>query len=80
MNAGNNSILFRQNKNHQKIKLLNNHFADDTNNLHEGPSLKDNKKMNYKSRATHWIRADIISLNVAKTETILFCLDRTKII
>ena len=63
---------------------MNNHFADDTNNLYEGPSVKNNKKnnykFNYKSRATYWLRADIISLNVAKTETILFCLDRTKII
>ena len=45
------------------------HFADDTNFLHESPSLKDfNRKINYDmSRVTHWLRANRIFLNIAKT-------------
>ena len=50
-----------------------------TNFLHESPSLKDiNRKFNYMSRVTHWLRANRISLNVAKTEIILFRSCRTK--
>ena len=57
------------------------HFADDTNFLYESPSLKDiNRKINYDmSRVTHWLRANRISLNVAKAEIILFHSCRTKI-
>ena len=57
------------------------HIADDTNFLYENSSLKDiNRKINYDmSRVTHWSRANRISLNVAKTETILFHSCRTKI-
>ena len=57
-----------------------NHFTDDTL-LYESPSLKDmNRKINYDMpRVTHWLRANKISLILAKTETILFHLDRTKI-
>ena len=56
------------------------HFADDTNFLHDSPFLKDNKrKTNYDtSRVTHWW-VNRISLNVAKTEIILFRSDKTKI-
>ena len=56
------------------------HFTDDTL-LYESPSLKDmNRKINNgMPRVTHWLRANKISLIVAKTETILFRLDRTKI-
>ena len=57
------------------------HFPDDTNFLYESPSLKDiNRKINYDmSRVTHWLRANRISLDVAKTEIIIFCSCRTKI-
>ena len=46
------------------------YFADDTNFLFENPFLKDiNRKINYDmSRVTHWLRANKISLNIAKTE------------
>ena len=50
------------------------HFADDTNFLYESPSLKDvNRKTNY------ILRANRISLNVAKIEITLFRSGRTKI-
>ena len=57
------------------------HFADDTNFLYESPSLKDiNRKINHDmSRVTHSLRANRISLNVAKTEIILFRSCITKI-
>ena len=57
------------------------HLADGTNFLYESPSLKDiNKKINYyMSRVTHWLRANRIFFNVAKTEIILFCSCRIKI-
>ena len=58
------------------------HLADDdTNFLYESRSLKDiNRKINHDmSRVTHWLRANRISLNVAKTEIILFRSCRTKI-
>ena len=57
------------------------HFDDDTDFLYESPSLKDiDRKINYDMpRVTHWLRANRISLNVAKTEIILFGSCRTKI-
>ena len=57
------------------------HFPDDRNFLYESPSLKDiNRKINYDmSRVTHWLRANRISLDVAKTEIIIFRSCRTKI-
>ena len=67
---------------HKEITLSKIHlFADDTNFLYERPSLKDiSRKINYDmSRVTHWVRANRISLNVGKTEIILFRSCRTKI-
>ena len=57
------------------------HFADNTNFLYESLSLENiNRKINYDmSRVKHWLRAYRISLNVAKTEIILFYSCRTKI-
>ena len=73
---------FCSNDLHKAITFSKIHnFADDTNFLYESPSLKDiNRKINYDmSRVTHWLRANRISLNVAKIEIILFCSCITKI-
>ena len=50
------------------------HFADDTNFLITGKSLKKiNKYVNHDLRLLcHWLRANKISLNVSKTEIIIF--------
>ena len=49
--------------------------------MYESPSLKDiNRKINHDmSRVRHWLRANRISLNLAKAEIILFRSCRTKI-
>ena len=46
------------------------HFTDDTNFLYERPTLKDsNRTINYDlSRTTHWLRANRMSLDVAKNK------------
>ena len=50
------------------------HFADDTNILYVSSSLKDvNKKINHDlSNLVQWLRADKISLNLSKTEIVIF--------
>ena len=50
------------------------HFADDTNLLDSNTSLKRlNKYINHDLRLiVHWLRANRISLNVSKTEIVLF--------
>ena len=50
------------------------HFADDTNLLYPNASLKTiNKHVNHDLRLiVHWLRANRISLNVDKTEIIIF--------
>ena len=50
------------------------HFADDTNILYPSHSLKDiNKKVNFDLKnVVNWLRANRISLNVNKTEIIIF--------
>ena len=50
------------------------HFADDTNLLHINDSIKKlNKAVNSDLRnLTNWLNANKISLNVSKTELILF--------
>ena len=50
------------------------HFADDTNLLYSSSSLKSiNKCINHDLKLiVHWLRANRISLNVNKTEIILF--------
>ena len=50
------------------------HFADDTNLLHTNNSIKKlNKMLNKNSKnLTNWLNANKISLNVDKTEMILF--------
>ena len=50
------------------------HFADDTNILYCSKSLKDiNRKINYDlARLVKWLRSNKISLNVSKTEIVLF--------
>ena len=55
---------------HSKIK----HFADDTNILYSSKSLKDiNKKINHDlSNLVQWLRANRISLNVKKTDIVIF--------
>lgn len=57
------------------------YFADNTNFLYDSSSLKDiNRKINYDmSRTTHWLRANRMSLDVAKIKIILFRSYRTKI-
>ena len=50
------------------------HFADDTNLPYSNSSLKSiNKCINHDLRLiVHWLRANRISLNVNKTEIVLF--------
>ena len=50
------------------------HFADDTNILYVSSYLKDiNKKIdNDLSNLVQWLRANKISLNVSKTEIVIF--------
>ena len=50
------------------------HFADDTNLLHFNDSIKKlNKDINYDlKQLVHWLNANKISLNVGKTELVLF--------
>ena len=50
------------------------HFADDTNILYVSSSLKDiNKKINHDlSNLVQWLRTNKISLNVGKTEIVIF--------
>ena len=50
------------------------HFADDTNLLYSNSSLKlVNKYINHDLKLlVHWLRANRISLNVSKTEIVLF--------
>ena len=50
------------------------HFADDTNILYVSSNLKDiNKKIdNDLSNLVQWLRANKISLNVSKTEIVIF--------
>ena len=58
-----------------------NHFADDTNFLYSSMSLKDiNKKTNfYLKNITHWLRASKISLNIGRTEMVLFKTNKIEI-
>ena len=57
------------------------HFADDTNLLYSSNSLKQiNRYMNYDLKLiVHWLWADRISLNVGKTEIVIFRLKRKQI-
>ena len=50
------------------------HFADDTNLLYVGKSIKElNKLVNYDLKnLLHWLNANSISLNVKKTELVIF--------
>ena len=49
------------------------HFADDTNLLHINNSIKKLKSINSGlENSTNWLNANKISLNVSKTELILF--------
>ena len=50
------------------------HFADDTNILYASNSLKDiNKKINRDLKSiAEWLKANKISLNLGKTELVLF--------
>ena len=73
-------FLPRINDLHKTITFSKIHrFTDDTNFLYESPSLIDmNRKIYYDmSRVTHWLRANKISLNLTKTEIILFRSYRT---
>ena len=63
---------------HEAVRhSLIHHFADDTNILYRGKSLKKiNKYINHDlSQIVQWLRANIISLNASKPELIIF---RTK--
>ena len=55
---------------HSRVK----HFADDTNILYSSKSLTDlNKKVNHDiTKLVQWLRANRISLNVKKTDIIIF--------
>ena len=57
------------------------HFADDTNLLYSSNSLKQiNRYMNHDLKLiVHWLWADRISLNVGKTEIVIFRLKRKQI-
>ena len=57
------------------------HFADDTNLLHFNDSIKKlNKDINYDlKQLVHWLNANKISLNVGKTELVLFKPKKKKI-
>ena len=75
-------FLLYMNNLHKEITFSKiHHFTDDTNFLYERPTLKDsNRKINYDfSRTTHWLRANRMSLDVAKIKIILFRSYRTKI-
>ena len=50
------------------------HFADDTNLLYVGNSIKElNKLVNYDLKnLLYWLNANSISLNVKKTELVIF--------
>ena len=49
------------------------HFADDTNILYVSSSLKDINKNNHDlSNLIQWLRASKISLNIVKTEIVIF--------
>ena len=50
------------------------HFADDTNLIYSNTSLKlRNKYINHDLKLiVHWLHANRISLNVAKTEIVIF--------
>ena len=59
----------------QAIKFCKvHHFADDTNLLYVGKSIKElNKLVNYDLKnLLHWLNANSISLNVKKTELVIF--------
>ena len=50
------------------------HFADDTNLLYSSNSMKKiNRQINHNLKLiVHWLRANRISLNVDKTEIVIF--------
>ena len=75
-------FLLYMNNLHKEITFSKiHHFTDDTNFLYERPTLKvSNRTINYDlSRTTHWLRANRMSLDVAKIKIILFRSYRTKI-
>ena len=57
------------------------HLADDTNLLYLTKSLKDiNQKISFELKnIVHWLRANKISLNIKKTEIVLFRVQKTLI-
>ena len=69
------SPIFVIHKLSQAIKFCKvHHFADDTNLLYVGKSIKElNKLVNYDLKnLLHWLNANSISLNVKKTELVIF--------
>ena len=69
-------LLFLLYINHLNLAIKHckvHHFADDTNLLHTNNSIKKlNKLLNKDLKLTKWLNAIKISLNVDKTEMILF--------
>ena len=67
-------LIYINDLNHVVKHSTVHHFADDTNSLYFSSSLKSiNKCINHDLKLiVHWLRANRISLNVNKTEIILF--------
>ena len=70
-------LIYFNDLNHMVKHSIVHHFVDDTNLLYSSSSLKSksiNKCINHDLKLiVHWLRANRISLNVNKTEIILFC-------
>ena len=67
-------LLYINNLNKAVVHSKVHHFADDTNFLYASHSLKNlNKTVNFDlSNLVQWLRANKISLNVNKTEIVVF--------
>ena len=67
-------LLYINNLNKAVVHSKVHHFADDTNFLYASHSLKNlNKTVNFDiSNLVQWLRANKISLNVYKTEIVVF--------
>ena len=65
-------LIYINDLNHVVKHSTVHHFADDTNLLYSNSSLKSINKCINHNLIVHWLRANRISLNVNKTEIVLF--------